>query len=311
MTSRFRRGGQDRGAWQRPGDGRGAKLQCPSCGLQNDASARFCRNCGLPLGWPQDPVRGTTTRRADLPSERGTGVASVIGLLAAIAVLAAAAFLVLRPSGGGGIARPSASPSVRASVPASSANPGASIGPSTGPSVVPSASAAAPSVEPSAEVTAPPATFPPSMGFTCAPATIADPTSGRWHVVHATWSSSGGVDRVLLDMIRDGDASRPGTLSIESVPLNEVSNRTDMSPPPNADRAVVLTMDRRFTGIPVSSTGTGMTAIRNYAIGQGGDGNWHVVMGVAGKGCHRVGVPAWESDPAPSDIQVQIEVKRP
>ena len=94
MTGFFRR---DHGANQPPhggADPRTYQTQCPSCGLLNDGSARFCRNCGLPLGWPQDPVRGTTTRRAELPSERGSGLASIVGLLAALALLAGAAYLV-------------------------------------------------------------------------------------------------------------------------------------------------------------------------------------------------------------------------
>src|SRR3954452_20451869 len=76
-------------------------IQCPSCGMLNDPNARFCRNCGLPLGWPQDPVRGTMMRQADLPSERGAGIASIVGLIAAVAILGAAGYLVLRGTSGG------------------------------------------------------------------------------------------------------------------------------------------------------------------------------------------------------------------
>ena len=50
----------------------GSGLKPGSSGLRNDVTVRFCRNCGLPLGAPRDPVLGTTTKRADLPSDRGT-----------------------------------------------------------------------------------------------------------------------------------------------------------------------------------------------------------------------------------------------
>ena len=69
---------------------------CPVCGLRNDITVRFCRNCGLPLGAPRDPVRGTTTKRADLPSDRGTGIAAIIGLLVVVGIVGVAGFLIFR-----------------------------------------------------------------------------------------------------------------------------------------------------------------------------------------------------------------------
>jgi len=98
MTNRFRRGGRGQQPQNMPMP---PVIQCPSCGMLNDPNARFCRNCGLPLGWPQDPVRGTMMRQADLPSERGAGIASIVGLIAAVAILGAAGYLVLRGTSGG------------------------------------------------------------------------------------------------------------------------------------------------------------------------------------------------------------------
>src|SRR5262245_18269736 len=69
---------------------------CPVCVYRNEPSARFCRNCGLPLGTPRDPVRGTMTRKADLPSSHGTGIAALVGLAMVVVILAGSAFLVFR-----------------------------------------------------------------------------------------------------------------------------------------------------------------------------------------------------------------------
>lgn len=312
MTGRIRRGGNDRGGWQNTRDPQ-APLDCPSCGLRNDASARFCRNCGLPLGWPQDPVRGTTTRRADLPSERGTGLATVVGLIAAIAVLGVAAFLILRPSNPAtGVVTPTRTPAT-SSRPGGSASPGAGTSPIAGspgqPSVLPGESGQ-PSAEPSEATTEPPGTFPASVEFTCDPADLGDPTQSRWHVSHVNWLASRSWDEVIIDLSRDGGGSRAGAMTIESMTLDEVSGRIGMNPPPDADRAVVLTMDRRFVAPQRSPIDTGMAIIKNITIGKGSDDLWHFVLGVSGDGCHRAGVAAWDQDPTAQEVQLIIDVRR-
>ena len=69
---------------------------CPVCGLRNDITVRFCRNCGLPLGAPRDPVRGTTTKRAELPSDRGTGIAAIFALLVVVGIVGVAGYFIYR-----------------------------------------------------------------------------------------------------------------------------------------------------------------------------------------------------------------------
>ena len=92
---------------------------CPVCGLRNDVAVRFCRNCGLPLGAPRDPVRGTTTKRADLPSDRGTGIAAIIGLLIVVAIVGGAGFLIYKGfqgNSGTADANPNPTSTVRSSI---------------------------------------------------------------------------------------------------------------------------------------------------------------------------------------------------
>ncbi|MFO1539621.1 MAG: hypothetical protein ACKOTZ_04105, partial [Chloroflexota bacterium] len=62
------------------------QVVCPICNLRNDSLARFCRNCGLPMGTVRDPVRGTRSRRPELPSERSSGLAALVGLVVGVRV---------------------------------------------------------------------------------------------------------------------------------------------------------------------------------------------------------------------------------
>lgn len=306
MTERFRRGGElgSRAARGAP-DGRNP-LVCPSCGLRNDPSARFCRNCGLPLGWAQDPVRGTTTRHADLPSERGAGVASIIGLLAAVAVLAVAAFLVLR--GSSGSATPTRTASPRPSLAVASSSGFASGLPSLRPSQLPGASTPA-SELPSAAATQPPASLAATTDFTCDPAAIGDSSLSNWRVRHVSWKPSGTYDTVIMDLTREGTATQAAMISVQSLALNEVSARYGLNPPRKGDRAVVVTFEGRVNGFPVPTTGTGMPVIPNLAMAQGSDGLWHAVFGVVGTGCHRIGVAAWSTQ-AVNTAKLLIDVQQ-
>ena len=312
MTSRFRRGG-DRSGWTGDAPFAGPPaLVCPSCGLRNDPSARFCRNCGLPLGWPEDPVRGTTSRQADLPSERGAGVASIIGLLAAVTVLVVAGFLVLRGSGGGGNPGPSHSPTPRPSVAVGSPNPSSSfpVGsnlPSPGVSAKPVITPTPTDLD-----TQPPGSNPATIGFTCDKGTIGDSSLTRWKAdrISSKSFSVSGFDRVTLDLVNQGATNREATISVESLTLDEVATLYSMVPPKNADRAIVVTFEHRVNGFQQSLQSTGMNVVPNVSMGQGSDGLWHVVLGVVGNGCHRIGVPIWDSDPTASNALLNIDVKK-
>ena len=117
---------------------------CPVCGLRNDISVRFCRNCGLPLGAPRDPVRGTTTKRADLPSDRGTGIAAIIGLLIVVGIVGGAGFLIYKGFQGNGetaVATPSPTRAPRTSAapatPPIVSFPAGSVGPVESPGPAP------------------------------------------------------------------------------------------------------------------------------------------------------------------------------
>jgi hypothetical protein len=290
-------------------DARASRTACPSCGFANDPGARFCRNCGLPLGWPQDPVRGTARRQPDLPSERGAGFGSVVGLIAAVLVLIVAGVLVLRPLGGGGAGTigTSFSPGPSASAPLIAESPGTSPLPSplaSGPvsSIVPGAS-------PSEGPSGPPASFRPTTGYTCDTATLADPTNGRWRVTHLTWARHIAYDEAAVTLTRDSDTLVGPTLTIESLSPADLNSTYGITPPADGQREVVVTFDRNArTGTTTRSTPR-LQTIRSIVVAQGSDSLLHVVLGVNGTGCHAVRVPAWASDPTASSVIVFIDVK--
>jgi hypothetical protein len=317
----FRRGRTDEAYQQVP-----TQIICPVCGLRNDALARFCRNCGLPLGAPRDPVRGTTSRRADLPSEHGTGIAAVVGLIAAVVVLAGAGFLILRSNTNGGTAAASPTPvaTVRPSgAPASalsSAAPSGAIPSGASASAPPSArpsqglasqrpSAAPSDAGPSASAQALVA----DTGFTCKTATFADPTRGSWRVTRASWANrEDGYDRVTLELTREAGRGRT-ELGIESMPARRVAAQTGLDQPPG-ERAVVVRLDGSALirqAIASTATGLGIVTDVNVAMGQGG--RVYAVLSTNGEGCHRLSAPGWKDaeNVAVGDVvNLLIDVRR-
>ena len=267
----------------------------------------------MPLGWPQDPVRGTTTRRAELPSERGSGLASIVGLLAALALLAGAGYLVFRPSSSGGttfLPLPSASAARSTSpVPVATGSFEPSLLPSeplgsTEPSVLPSSEA---TVEP----TSPSGSFSPSTGFTCDQATLTDPTNGRWKIIGTNAVRNGNTDEMTLTLSRSGDVKTGPTLTIESMTPSDVTARYGITAPSGVDRAIVVSFEGKVSiGVPQAIPSTGLTAIVNTDAETDSTGVVRAVLGVNGTGCHQLSVPSWASDPAATTVQVLIDVKR-
>ena len=292
-------------------------LRCPSCGQLNDPSARFCRNCGLPLGWPQDPVRGTTTRRADLPSERGAGSGAIVGLVAAVAVLATALFLIFRSGADtGSIAVVSPSPTPIGS-PVGSAGPSAF--PTSGSSVLPSpgGSAAPQSAPPSSQPTdtpvpsaTPAASFSPATGFTCGRASIFDPTNSRWHVSRLNWKTTSRFDEAIITLTRDGPMAHGPVLTIESMTPSAVSTRFGLTPPAGG-RAVVVSFDRnaRTSSTIAWNPSSTYPVLRDLRAAMDSHGLLHIVLGVTGSGCYDLSAPGWKSNPTATTVDILIDVK--
>ncbi len=76
-------------------------VTCPACGLTNEAGARTCRNCGLPIAAADDPVRGVAPGRVELPRTRRSGFSATLGFFMVVGLLLVGGSLAL--TGGGGL----------------------------------------------------------------------------------------------------------------------------------------------------------------------------------------------------------------
>ena len=278
-----------------------SQIICPVCGLRNDSMARFCRNCGLPLGAPRDPVRGTTSRRADLPSDHGAGIAAIVGLMAAVAVLGAAGFLILRTNNDPGTAAlPTATPWVVVSVPV-----GGSPAPATTfalPSRIPlgsgePASSGAPtatdqpseSAAPSGQPSAAPLVA--DTDFTCDPASFTDPNKGVWRVAYAQWGARAKWDELTVVLQRQAGKGNT-TFSVESMGSQDAHQVSGLDPAPG-NQTVLITFDGNTTIRTAIVADMGLRELDYLNVDTGTDA-MYAVVGVNKDTCYRMWVPAWK-----------------
>jgi hypothetical protein len=279
---------------------------CPVCGLRNDVTVRFCRNCGLPLGAPRDPVRGTTTKRAELPSDRGSGIAAIIGLVAVVGIVGVAGLMIFRgfqanAGGAGGspgpslVAMASIVPGATAgrSSPVASVEPGASVviatstpkatdGPGTGGDATPR-----PTKDPGAVATV--------SAWTCKSAAIGDPFKGRWRIARASWNRGATTDRLTLSLTRMSGGTKNGT-SIEMAFMSPGKAASTYGVTrPLGDRAIVLTFDGPINVGTAMVASPGLLALETIDVRKDASGVTHAVIGVTGTGCARLNSPDWRS----------------
>lgn len=208
---------------------------CPGCGMVNRPGAPVCRNCGLPIARPSDPLRGVSqgwfhpTHRAPSATMSALGVVLVAGVLVAGAMLTFEGGGVLRYGGRLGVLA-SASPSaVPSRDPRPSTIPGQALVP-TGPgTAVPQESVGGA-----------------ASGFTCDDTSIEDLTRSRWRVQTVRAGSRRRFDRVALDLVRTGGAQRRGTVTLEWMSPEEA--RTTFGLPRfDGRRGLLITFGRPFS----------------------------------------------------------------
>ena len=294
-------------------------ITCPVCRLRNDITVRFCRNCGLPLGAPRDPVRGTTTKRADLPSDHGNGIAAILGLLAVVAIVGGAGFLIFKGFQGdratanaspgpsaivSGSLPPAASPAL--TVPTGSTGPGSTTGPAASQS--PGTDAPSETDEPTA-TDEPAATDGPTgpgssatprpigtiSQWTCKSGAIVDPLGGRWRITRAAWASGSNTDRLTISLTRvDGSVRKGTTVRMAFMGPSRAASTLGITRP-LGDRALVLTFDGPIVaGTPMIGQPAAMRALESVDIRRDADGVTHAAIGVAGTGCARLNAPDWK-----------------
>ncbi len=318
---------------------------CPVCGLRNDVTVRFCRNCGLPLGAPRDPVRGTTTRRADLPSDRGTGIAAIIGLLAVVGIVGVAGFLIFRGFQGTAVtanasplpslvgpASVAPAPTPRVSLPVASVGPASSIPPrastppATGdptpaPDPTGSPSTAGPSAtdgpgptkrpRPTDEPTATAEAVATVSRWTCKSGSIADPLKGKWRISRTSWTSGTSTDRLTFTLSRMSGSSKQGTtVDMTFMSPGKAGSSLGISRP-QGERAVVITFDGP-TSIGTPQVGIpNLRVIESVDVRKDDSGVTHAVIGLSAGGCARLSAPDWKDGSVGTQTaNVVLDVRR-
>jgi hypothetical protein len=290
---------------------------CPVCHLRNDVSARFCRDCGLPLGAPRDPVRGTTTRRADLPSDRGAGIAAVLSLAAIVTIAGLAGFLVLRGFESSTTAGASASSSTAPIAARSSGRPASSDAPRASVATAPpSGSIEEPTPEPTPEPTEEPteeptaAALPTRTGWTCKATAIQDPLLGRWRITQDRWGRMDGFDRLTFDLARvDGEAQRGAIVRLQFMRPTRAASRFAMDTP-EGDRAIVLTFDGAVNLRSDVSAAPGLATLASVEAREDDEGVVRALVGVRGTGCVRLVANDWRNgsdDTAEAKLVIDIQ----
>ncbi len=302
-------------------------IVCPVCHLRNDVTARFCRDCGLPLGFPRDPVRGTTTRRAELPSERGAGIAAVLSLAAIVVIAGIAGYLVFRSFETGAITAnaSSATPSIPVSGASVDPVPGAVGSPASESSAPPSPASStdpgdAPTADPRDEPTAAPDGDPTEepaptrstrTGWTCDPAAIQDPLRGRWRIAQARWGRQESFDRLTFDLVRlEGSVRRGAIVSMEFLRPGRAASRYDVATP-RGDRALVITFDGPLNLRAAMSARPGLTALASFEARADDEGVVHAVLGISGDGCARIIATDWrDGSDRTTTAKLAIDIRR-
>ena len=269
---------------------------CPVCGLRNDIAIRFCRNCGLPLGAPRDPVRGTTTKRADLPSDRGTGIAAIVG---------GAGFLIYKgfhSTTGTANAGPTSTRTARSSsVPAASPTvtlPTRSITPAT--SGFPAETDEPTATNEPTSTDAPTASNEPAAigtvsAWTCKRGAIADPLDGKWRISRTTWNKGASTDRLTLTLTRVSGTTRTGSVvNLAYTSPTRAASKYGITRP-LGDHAIVLTFDGAIT-VGSAQIGTpALKALESVDVRRDASGIAHAIVGITGTGCARLNAPEWKN----------------
>lgn len=312
----------DRAAWQpwtpeRPGPG----VTCPACGLANQPGARVCRRCGLPIASPDDPLRGVTPGRVDIPGARGSGLSATFGLLIVVAALVVVGSLALSGDGflsGGsqlgaafsGDASAGSLDPAASGQPAATGAPGATLAPGATPvSGVPGTSPA-PGTTPAPRTPATPA----GIDWTCETGTIGDTEAGRWRLATVSAGPREGFDRITLDLERMAARTRQATnvTMAWSTPA-EAEERYGVRPA--GPRVLVLTFDPDIAlGTPRAIDTESLEAeaalvLRSVDVLSSEDGATVLLAGIRGDGCARLNSPQWKRDGVDDRALVYLDVQ--
>ena len=218
-------------------------VTCPACGLANEAGARVCRNCGLPIASSADPLRGVKPGHVDLPTTRRSGLSAMLGLAMVIGLLIVGGTLAVS---GGGILNSGGRLGV---APVGSASPAAPAAASSLPreddaGTVTQPEAADPSAPVTGEQVATGTTT--AFDYTCEDAAITDLGASEWKLSQFTAGlreeDTETYERITWEMSKRGSADTGTTATMEWTTPKEARNTYGASLV-TGDRAIVVTFD--------------------------------------------------------------------
>ena len=289
-------------------------VTCPACGLANEAGARTCRNCGLPIASEGDPVRGVAPGRVDLPRTRRSGFSATVGFVLVVALLLVGGSLAV--TGGGGIlsgggrffaeATPTPSPT-----PVSQEVVGVDASADTGAGE---------------EVTVPKATTANMKTYSCENEAIKDLSRGRWFLTDVKAAVREAEDGTTYDQIYWRlDRQNPGkkvkagnatTVSMKwTTPDAAKEKYGDAIGRVQGDKAIEIVFDGPMQ---ISANGlieqsdfeeVGIEQLRRVQLFESKN-RVRTVIGLKGDACARLGSVQWGAKSKKDNARVVLDVER-
>jgi hypothetical protein len=267
------------------------------------------------------------TRKADLPSSHGTGIAALIGLALVVVILAGSAFLVFRgfTASGTDASSPTTTPTgVIAANPTIRPTEGLPVAPTAAPSGGPVSSTdpvgpgESPAATPRRTLRPDPTPTPPAAeevgqatGWTCETGSIVDDSRSTWRIRRVDWADRARFDQLTLTLVRESGRARPGTTArLEWLAPSRVERRFGL-PEPSGDRALAIGFDgpvsvrERITADEPNE----LRAVRSILIGMDENQVARVVIGVDGAGCARIAAPDWTPGSSGDEVELTIDVR--
>jgi hypothetical protein len=255
-----------------------------------------CRNCGLPVARPTDPLRGVTPGRLDIPGMRNSGISATVGLAVVIGVLLVAGTLAL--SGGGILSRGGLLGGGPANASPASLAPGQTPVPGSSP-------------DPGAPQAGAPND---NTAFSCSTLSVRDPERARWRFNQVEALALDGFEQIVISLERAGGRAREaGTASTAWLTPEEAIERYQI-PRPAGSRTVVLTFD---APVELDSSrslddsaleGLGLQNVRSVHVAEA-DGQLVAIVGVAGEGCARLSSPRWKKRGGDRSADVLLDIE--
>jgi hypothetical protein len=269
-------------------------VTCPACGLANEAGARVCRNCGLPIASPDDPLRGVRANRVEIAGASRSGVSATLGLALVVGLLLIGGTLAVSGggilSGGGRLGvEPGASPSAGTGQGDGENEPGA-VAP-----VVPVSADDAGATTNDDDIGT-------SFDYTCDDGAIRDLSKGRWQLsqfrVGERLTDEGNFDRITWELSRRGRKSGNTTVTMHWTTPDE-ARRAHGADLVSGQRAIVVTLDGPVDAAvgqqvdDLSLEPENVVQIRTVDMFTGEDDKVRTVIGLRGDSCVRMSAQNW------------------